>query len=100
MKTGCLLSKLPLPRRVLLRANDSVNVDNFWQGLGDKWSHSVQQFTDPSKALHDAVSGIVATGDSDLDKAKKLYAAVQAFENTDFTREKSKAERKQLKMKR
>ena len=38
---------------------------------------------------------IVAPGDSDLDKAKKLYAAVQALDNTNFSRAKSKEELKQ-----
>ena len=34
-----------------------------------------------------------------MDKAKKLYAAVQALDNTDYSRKKSASEMKQLKIK-
>ena len=40
------------------------------------WSKDVDKFAEPSKAIKDAVDGLIAPGDSDLDKAKKLYAAV------------------------
>jgi hypothetical protein len=75
------------------------DLDSFWQVQGNNWSKNVQQFTDPSKSLRDAVGGFVAAGDSEMDKAKKLYGVVQTLENTDFTRDKSIAERKQLKLK-
>ena len=42
---------------------------------------------------------LIAPGDSDLDKAKKLYVAVQALDNTDYSRQKSATEMKQLKIK-
>ena len=34
-----------------------------------------------------------------MDKAKKLYKAVQALDNTDYSRKKSESELKQLKLK-
>ena len=34
--------------------------------------------------------GLVAPGDSELDKAKKLYAAVEALDNTDYSRQKNR----------
>jgi hypothetical protein len=85
--------------RVEFYFRDSSNVNDFWLRQGNSWSKSVEQFTDPSKSLREAVSGLIAPGDSDLDKAKKLYKAVQALDNTDFSREKSNAERKELKLK-
>ena len=45
------------------------------------------------------MDGLIAPGDSDLDKAKKLYAAVQALDNTDYSRKKTESEMKQLKLK-
>lgn len=73
--------------------------NEFWIDEGKLWSKDVDKFAEPSKTIRDAVSGIVAPGDSDLDKAKKLYAAVQALDNTDYSRQKSASEMKQLKLK-
>ena len=63
------------------------------------WSKDVDKFAEPSKAIQAAVGGLVAPGDSDLDKAKKLYDTVQALDNTDYSRQKSATEMKQLKIK-
>jgi hypothetical protein len=71
----------------------------FWTFEGDSWSTSVNAFIDPSSSFRAIVKGLIDPGDTDLVKATKLYKAAQALENTDFTREKSDAERKQLKMK-
>ncbi len=59
----------------------------------------MDKFAEPSKAIKEAVSGIVAPGDSDLVKAQKLYTAVEALDNTDYSRKKSESEMKQLKIK-
>jgi hypothetical protein len=71
----------------------------FWTDEGDRWSAGVNVFVDPSKSFRTVVNGLLQPGDTDLVKAKKLYTAVQALENTDFTRQKSDAERKQMKLK-
>jgi hypothetical protein len=68
----------------------------FWPGEGKLWSADVDKFAEPSKAIKAAVNGLVAPGDSDLDKAKKLYAAVQALDNTDYSRQKTRSEMKEL----
>jgi hypothetical protein len=75
------------------------NTDEFWMHESKLWSDSIHDFAVPSKAIRDAVAGLVAPGDSDLDKARKLYAAVQALDNTDFTRARSESERRHLKLK-
>ncbi len=77
----------------------AFNSNDFWQSEGKGWSKDVDRFAEPSTVIHTAVDGIVAPGDSDLDKAKKLYAAVQALDNTDYSREKTKSERHDLKLK-
>ena len=82
---------------VLFYFRDVDDARQFWlEGTRD-WSIDLNHFAGPSGVLKQAVSQLVAPVDSDLDKAKKLYKAVQALDNTDFSRTKSKAERKQLK---
>lgn len=71
----------------------------FWPEDGKLWAKDVDKFAEPSKEIKAAVDGLVAAGDSDLDKAKKLYDAVQALDNIDYSREKSASEKKQLKIK-
>jgi transglutaminase-like putative cysteine protease len=71
----------------------------FWPADAKLWSKDVDKFAEPSKKIHDAVDGLIASTDSDLDKAKKLYDAVQALDNTDYSRKKSESEMKELKIK-
>jgi hypothetical protein len=68
----------------------------FWPSEGKFWSTDVDKFAEPSRAIKDAVNGLIAPGDSDLDKAKKLYAAVEALDNTDYSRQKTHSEMKEL----
>ncbi len=56
-------------------------------------------FAEPNKTIRDAVSGLVAPSDTDLAKAQKLYVAVQALDNTEYSRQKSESERRELKLK-
>ncbi len=72
---------------------------DFWVSEAKRWSKEVDHFAEPSNPIKQAVAGIIAPTDSDLDKAKKLYKAVQALDNTDYSRKKSAAELKQLKLK-
>jgi len=75
------------------------NASDYWVSESKFWSKDVDKFAEPSKAIKSAVDGLIAPGDSDLDKAKKLYAAVEALDNTDYSRHKSETEMKQLKIK-
>ena len=85
--------------KVLFYYTYASSAAEFWDTEEKHWNKEVNHFAEPSGAIHQAVSGIVAPSDSDLDKAKKLYKAVQALDNTDFSREKGKSELKQLKLK-
>jgi hypothetical protein len=69
---------------------------DFWISEAKLWSKEVDHFAEPTKPLSDAVAGLVRPGDSDLDKAKKIYQAVEALDNTDFSRKRGEAEIKQL----
>jgi hypothetical protein len=71
----------------------------FWQKEGNRWAKDTEHFANPSKALKAAVSQMVAPTDTDEQKARKIYAEVMKLDNTDFTREKSSAERKSEKLK-
>ncbi len=72
---------------------------DFWINEAKFWSKDVDHFAEPTKTIHTAVDGIVAPSDSDVDKARKLYAAVEALDNTDYSRVKSESEMKELKIK-
>jgi transglutaminase-like putative cysteine protease len=67
----------------------------YWRDETKDWLEDVNQFAEPTKAIKDVAASLVAAGDSDLDKAKKLYAAVEALDNTDFSRKKSEEELKE-----
>jgi hypothetical protein len=75
------------------------NGQQFWQEQGKNWAKNSERFADPDKSIKNAVAELVATTDTDEQKAKKLYDAVQKLENTDYTRQKSQAERKKEKLK-
>ena len=77
----------------------SLDVDDYWKDGAKDWSSDVDKFAEPTKKIHDAVDSLIQPGDSDLDKARKLYAAVQALDNTDFSRAKTESERRQLRLK-
>ena len=69
---------------------------DYWAKEGRYFLSDANRFADPSNAIKAAAAGIVAPADSELDKAKKLYAAVGALDNTDFSRARGKAELKAL----
>ena len=77
----------------------SSTASQFWVDAGKRWVKQVDHFAEPSGAIRAAAAGIVAPTDAPLDKAKKLYAAVQALDNTDYSRKKSESEMKQLNIK-
>ncbi|MGC2297699.1 MAG: DUF3857 domain-containing protein [Acidobacteriaceae bacterium] len=72
--------------------------DKYWELKGQYWSKGVDEFAAPGK-LKNVVGQLVAPGDTDEQKLRKIYAAVMNIENTDFTREHSGAEDKVEKVK-
>jgi hypothetical protein len=84
---------------VLFYYKSAFNSSDFWVSEAKRWSKEVDHFAEPSRQIREAVSGLIAPADSDLDKARKLYTTVQTLDNTDFSRKKGKAELKQLGLK-
>jgi hypothetical protein len=70
------------------------SVGQYWTNEAGFWLRDVGHFADVTGSIKSVAASLIAPGDSDLDKAKKLYAAVQGLENTDFTRKKTDEERK------
>jgi len=85
--------------KVLFYYKNASNASEFWIDEAKSWSKDVDHFAEPSNAIREAVAGVVAPSDSGLDKAKKLYKAVQALDNTDYSRRKTESEMKQLQLK-
>jgi len=71
----------------------------FWEDAGKHWAKQVQEFIKETGGLKKAADGIVAPGDTDAQKAAKIYTAVMKLDNTAFSRTKSEAERKKEKLK-
>ncbi len=80
--------------KVVFYFTGAVSGQQYWATAAREWLKDVDRFAEPSTALKQAVAGIAASTDSDLERAKKIYAAVQALDNTDFSRQKTEAERK------
>jgi hypothetical protein len=85
--------------RVFFYYTAAFTPNEFWLEEAKYWSKNVDHFAEPTKAIHEAVNGLISPSDSDEVKARKLYAAVQALDNTDFSRAKSASEMKELKIK-
>jgi hypothetical protein len=56
------------------------------------WSKGVDKFVAANRSLKEDVQKIVSAGDTDEQKALKVYAFVMTLENTSFTRERTKRE--------
>jgi hypothetical protein len=85
--------------KVFFYYKSASTAQEFWTKQAKVWSSSVDHFAEQSKTIQEAVAGLVAPGDSDLVKAQKLYKAVEALDNTDYSRKKSQSELKQMKLK-
>jgi len=85
--------------RVKFYYMNSHSAQQYWLDEAKYWDKDIAKFTEPSKKLKEAVATLVSPADAPMDKAKKIYAAVQALENTSYTRQKSASELKQLKLK-
>lgn len=71
----------------------------YWDNESKRWSKQLDQYAAQSAGIKDAASQMIAGADTPEAKARKLYDAVQALDNTDFTGAKSEAERRRLHLK-
>lgn len=67
--------------------------DVYWNDEGKRWAKAIDKAAEPTPDLKTAAAQIVAGATTDEQKASKLYDAVQALDNTAFSREKSEGER-------
>jgi hypothetical protein len=56
----------------------------FWQKEMGYWTRALNQYIAPTSPLKNTVAELIPSTDSQLDKAKKLFAIVQKIENIDF----------------
>ncbi len=82
--------------RVEFYYTSAHNAKDFWNSETSAWSKDVDHFADHDNTLKGIAASLVASTDSDLVKAQKFYKAVQALDNTDFSRVKSQSELRQL----
>jgi hypothetical protein len=82
--------------QVLFYYKSSFDSAGFWESETKRWAKEVDHFAEPTRTIQEAVAGLISASDNELDKARKLYKAVQALDNTDFSRQKGKVELKQL----
>ncbi len=71
----------------------------FWDTEAGYWTEAVENFAKVTGTIKKASASLFSPGDSDEQKARKIYAAVMKLDNTDFSRVRSEAERKKEKLK-
>ena len=71
----------------------------FWDTESKFWAEEADNFAKATGAIKKGAASLVSPGDTDEQKARKIYAAVMKLDNTDFSRVKSEAERKKEKLK-
>lgn len=79
--------------------NFERDADKYWKKLGKKRNDSLESFVGKRKAMEQALSEIVAAGDSPDVKLHKIYDRVQQIRNTSYEVEKTEAEQKRQKEK-
>jgi len=60
------------------------DVKDFWQKQMALWIKDINVYTAPTDLIKSTATELTAGAATPLDKAKKLYALVQKFENSDF----------------
>jgi hypothetical protein len=80
--------------RVLFYYTDVTTTREFWAQEGKLWSKDRERFIGPNQGVKSFVATLVSAGDTDDQKARKLYAAVMKMENTDFSRTHTEEEEK------
>jgi hypothetical protein len=80
--------------RVMFYFSPYRTSEEFWKNEGKHWSHVQDKFIGPDKGVQAAVKDLIAPSDTQEQKTKKIYAAIERLENTDYTRERSRTEEK------
>lgn len=95
---------MPIPQEAYMPPIDSLSYrvmfyytgyktkEEYWKNAGKRWSSNRNKFMDYGAATKAEVSQLVQPGDSDEQKAQKIYAFVDTLDNTVFTRSHSSTE--------
>jgi hypothetical protein len=78
--------------RVLFNFTAYHSADEYWQSEGKEWSKRSDNFMKGGAAVSAATQAATAGATTSEEKLRKIYAKVMAMENTQFTRERSRAE--------
>ncbi len=81
-------------QRVEFYFADGSSGKEFWESAGKRWAKGVERFTNPSEQLKKILEQIVLPTETEEQKARNIYAAVQKLDNSSFKRGKSDSERK------
>lgn len=88
--------------RVIFIYHDEMperDVDKFWKKFGKSANSRAEDFANKKKAMEQAVSEIVAQGDSPEVKLQKIYAKTQTLRNLSYENGKTEQEEKREKLK-
>jgi hypothetical protein len=88
-----------LKYRVKFYFTNAKSSTQFWTDSSKLWAKELEETIKTTNGLREIAAGLVAPGDTDLAKARKIYEAAEKLDNTRFSREKSHAERKKEKLK-
>jgi hypothetical protein len=83
-----------LSYRVLFYYTPYRTQQEYWKNAGKEWSKVADKFIGPNSSVRDYANSLVAPADTQDQKARKLYAAIMAMDNTDFSREHTSQEDK------
>lgn len=72
---------------------------DYWKDQGKFWNKDVESFMGKKNGIADAVSHVVAAGDTPDQKTRKLYTFVSQLENQSYVPHRSEVEEKALGMK-
>lgn len=70
--------------RVVFYYTNANSSDEFWNAEGKYWARDTDRFASVSGAIKKAAAGMVGGGDSEEQKARKIYDAVMKLNNRDY----------------
>jgi hypothetical protein len=80
--------------RVLFNFTPYTSSAEYWKAKGKHWSKTMDSFIGPNSDLKKATQDVIAGAATPDDKLRKIYAAVMALENTEYTRVRDAREEK------
>jgi hypothetical protein len=72
--------------RVLFSMTAYRSPEEFWKSEGKEWSKRRDSFANPNGDLKKVTDTVIAGAATNDEKLRKIYAAVQKLENTEYTR--------------